>query len=153
MSFKSVDEILEYAIGKEQEAVTFYMDLSTKDTFASVKDTFVSFAGEEEKHVALLQGINSDPTKVETYKLEKVPNLKISDYLAETEYKEGMFMQDILRIAMKREEMAVKLYQDLSEKADNAEFCKLFDLLAQEESKHKLALETMYDDFLADNEN
>ncbi len=153
MTFKSVDEILEYAIGKEKEAVAFYMDLSTKDTFASVKETFVKFAGEEEKHVALLQGISADTAKVDTYELKKVPDLKISDYLVETEYKEGMFMQDILRIAMKREEMAVKLYKDLSEKADNAEFCKLFDLLAQEEAKHKLALETMYDDFLADNEN
>jgi rubrerythrin len=153
MTFKSVDEILEYAIGKEKEAVAFYMDLSTKDTFASVKETFVKFAGEEEKHVALLQGISADTAKVETYELKKVPDLKISDYLVDTEYKEGMFMQDILRIAMKREEMAVKLYRDLSEKADNAEFCKLFALLAQEESKHKLALETMYDDFLADNEN
>jgi len=153
MTFKSVDEILEYAIGKEKEAVAFYMDLSTKDTFASVKETFVKFAGEEEKHVALLQGISADTAKVDTYELKKVPDLKISDYLVETEYKEGMFMQDILRIAMKREEMAVKLYKDLSEKADNAEFCKLFALLAQEESKHKLALETMYDDFLADNEN
>ena len=153
MTFKSVDEILEYAIGKEKEAVAFYMDLSTKDTFASVKDTFIKFAGEEEKHVALLEGISADTAKVDTYELKKVPDLKISDYLVDTEYKEGMFMQDILRIAMKREEMAVKLYKDLSEKADNAEFCKVFDMLAQEESKHKLALETMYDDFLADNEN
>ncbi|MFK5951852.1 MAG: ferritin family protein [Desulfobacterium sp.] len=153
MTFKSVDEILEYAIDREKEAVAFYTDLSTKDTFASVKETFVRFAKEEEKHVELLQGISTDTAKVESYKLAKVPDLKISDYLVETEYKEGMFMQDILRIAMKKEEMAVKLYQDLSEKADNANFCKLFDLLAQEESKHKLALETMYDDFLADNEN
>ena len=153
MTFKSVDAILDYAIEKEKEAVAFYMDLSKKDTFESVKETFISFAKEEEKHVALLQGISADPVKVDTYKLKKVPDLKISDYLVETEYKEGMFMQDILRIAMKREEMAMKLYKDLSEKADNAKFCKLFDLLAQEESKHKLALETMYDDFLADNEN
>ncbi len=153
MTFKSVDEILEYAIDREKEAVAFYADLSTKETFASVKETFISFSKEEEKHVELLQGISADMAKVESYKLAKVPDLKISDYLVETEYKEGMFMQDILRIAMKKEEMAVKLYQDLSEKADNVNFCKLFDLLAQEEAKHKLTLETMYDDFLADNEN
>jgi len=153
MTFKSVDEILEYAIDREKEAVKFYADLSEKDTFASVKDTFINFSKEEEKHVALLQGISADTAKVESYQLKKVPDLKISDYLVETEYKEGMFMQDILRIAMKKEEMAVKLYQDLSEKADNANFCKLFDLLSQEEAKHKLILETMYDDFLADNEN
>jgi len=153
MTFESVDSILEYAIEKENEAVAFYTDLSKKETFASVKETFVSFAKEEQKHADMIRGISEDKTKMKTYELKKVPDLKISDYLVETEYKEGMFMQDILRIAMKREEMAVKLYRDLSAKADNAEFSKLFDLLAQEESKHKLALETMYDDFLADNEN
>lgn len=153
MSFKSVDEILAYAIEKEQEAVDFYTDLSKKDTFKSVKDTFVSFAKEEEKHIELLKSIGADEGKVDEYELKEVPDLKISDYLVETEYKEGMFMQDILRLAMKREEQAVKLYSDLGSKADNEKFAKIFQLLAQEESKHKLALETMYDDFLADNEN
>lgn len=153
MTFQSVDEILEYAIDKEKEAVAFYTDLSTKDGFSSVKQTFIDFAAEEEKHVEMLQGISADQDQVDTYELKAVPDLKISDYLVETEYKEGMLMNDILRIAMKREEMAVKLYRDLSEKSDNAAFSKLFNLLAQEESKHKLSLETMYDDFLAANEN
>ncbi len=153
MSFKSVDEILAYAIEKEQEAVDFYTDLSTKDTFKSLKDTFVNFAKEEQKHIELIQSLTSDKDKLNEYELKTVPDLKISDYLVDTEYKEGMFMQDILRLAMKREENAVKMYRDLEAKADNEKFSKVFKLLAQEESKHKLGLETMYDDFLADNEN
>lgn len=153
MKFESVDDILAYAIGKEEEAVKFYMDLAGKEKFKAVKETFEGFAKEEEKHVALLTGLQTDKSKVEDYELKVVPDLKISDYLVETEYKEGMFMQDILRIAMKREEVAVKLYNDLAGKTDNAEVKRVMNILAQEEAKHKLGLETMYDDFLAANEN
>lgn len=153
MNFKSVDDILAYAIEKENEAVKFYTELSNKDNFKSVKDTFKDFAKEEQKHADLLSELSTDKSKVNDYSLKAIPDLIISDYLVETEYKEGMFMQDILRIAMKREELAVKLYKDLAGKTDNVEIIKVLNILAQEEAKHKLGLETMYDDFLAANEN
>lgn len=153
MNFESVDDILAYAIDKEKEAVQFYTDLAGKEKFKSVKDTFENFAKEEEKHAQLLQDLSSDESKVEEYELKAVPDLKISNYLVETEYKEGMFMQDILRLAMKREEQAVKLYKDLAAKTENAQIVKVLNILTQEEAKHKLALETMYDDFLADHES
>ena len=153
MSFKSTDDILAYAIDKEKEAVEFYTDLSKKDNFASVKETFLNFAGEEQKHVALLQGMLNNKSTIDDYEIKSVPDLKISDYLVEIEYEEGMFMNDIIRLAMKREEQAVKLYNDLASMSDSAEATKVFLILVQEEAKHKLALESMYDDFLADNEN
>ncbi|MFH1153799.1 MAG: ferritin family protein [Pseudomonadota bacterium] len=153
MSFKSTDDILAYAIDKEKEAVAFYTELSQKDNFKSVKETFLNFAGEEQKHVAMLQGLTKNKASIVGYEVKSIPDLKISDYLVDIEYEEGMFMNDILRLAMKREENAVKLYKDLGSRSDSAEFKKIFQILVQEESKHKLALESMYDDFLADNEN
>jgi rubrerythrin len=59
-----------------------------------------------------------------------------------------MPMEDIITLAMKREEMAVKLYRDLAGKTDDDETKKLFNLLVQEESEHKLTFEKMYDDYL-----
>lgn len=153
MSFKSTDDILAYAIDKEKEAVAFYKGLSTKDNFASVKETFLNFAGEEQKHVELLQGMVDNKSTIQNYEIKSIPDLKISDYLVDIEYEEGMFMNDIIRLAMKREEQAVKLYKDLASRSENPEVTKIFQILIQEESKHKLALESMYDDFLADNEN
>jgi rubrerythrin len=64
-----------------------------------------------------------------------------------------MPMPEILKLAMKREEKAVKLYTTLSEQTDNADAKKVFQILVQEEAKHKLALESMYDDYLADQDN
>lgn len=153
MNFGSIDEILEFAIGKEKEAVAFYNSLAQDATRASLKGIFENFAREEEKHAALLSDISGNKEKIDSYEFKNIPDLKISDYMVEQEYEQGMPMPEILKIAMKREEKAVKLYQDLADQTDNQDAKKLFLMLVQEESKHKLGLESMYDDYLADQGN
>jgi rubrerythrin len=153
MNFGSIDEILTFAIDKENEAVAFYRSQAEKATKASLKEVFQSFAKEEEKHAALLSDISGNKEKIESYEFKKIPDLKISDYMVEKDYEEGMPMPEILKVAMKREEKAAKLYQTLADQTDNADAKKLFLMLVQEESKHKLGLETMYDDYLAEQDN
>ena len=149
MNFKSIDEILDYAIDKEKEAVAFYNDLSKKESISALAKTFKELAQEEAKHVKLLTNISKNQSAISSYELKKVTDLKVSDYLVEMEYTEGMLMQDILVMAMKRVEMAVKLYTNLAMGAVDQESAKLFKLLAQEEAKHKLTFERLYDDDLA----
>jgi len=153
MEFGSIDEILEFAIGNEKDAVEFYSSLAKEATRTSLKEIFESFAKEEEKHVVLLSDMSGNKEKIDAYKFDKITDLKISDYMVETEYEQGMPMPEILKIAMKREENAVKLYTSLAGKTDHEDAKKVFMILVQEESKHKLALESMYDDYLADQDN
>lgn len=149
MNFKSMEDILDYAIGKEKEAVEFYTELSGLEIFSGAKETFAGFAQEEEKHVALLENFSTDNKEIDAYQFKWIPDLKRSDYMVDIEYEKGMLYNDILRLAMKREEKALKLYSELMEKAENDAFAKLFKILCQEEAKHKNILETMYDDFMA----
>ncbi len=153
MKFGSVDEILTFAIDREKEAVEFYASLANQATRASLKETFVNFSKEEEKHVALLSDIASNKEKIDAYEFKKIADLKISDYMVEKEYEEGMPMPEILKVAMKKEEVAVKLYTDLAGQTDNEDAKKVFMILVQEEAKHKLGLETLYDDYLADQDS
>ncbi len=153
MKFGSVDEILSFAIDGEKEAVEFYSGLAKEATRASLKQTFERFAKEEGNHVLLLSDMAGNKEKIDSYEFNKITDLKISDYMVEVEYKEGMPMPEILKVAMKREEKAVKLYSMLADKTDNADVKKVLMILVQEESKHKLALESMYDDYLADQDN
>lgn len=148
MNFISVDDVLQFAIGKEKEAVTFYTDLRDKEPSSALKETFRELAQEEAKHVKMLTSLSKNQTAIASYEQKAVADLKISDYLTEREYEEGMPMEDIIVLAMKREEMAVKLYRDLAGKTDDGETQKLFNLLVQEESEHKLTFEKMYDDYL-----
>lgn len=153
MEFGSIDEILEFAIKGEKEAVEFYTTLAKDATQTSLKETFESFVKEEEKHVTLLSDMSGSKEKIDSYKFKKITDLKISDYMAEIEYEKGMPMPEILKVAMKREEKAVKLYTMLGNQTDIEEGKKVFKILVQEEAKHKLALESMYDDYLADQDN
>jgi rubrerythrin len=50
---------------------------------------------------------------------------------------------------MKREEKALQLYNDLLKEVETDDAKKLFQMLCQEEAKHKLKLETLYDDYMA----
>ena len=49
---------------------------------------------------------------------------------------------------MKREEKALALYNQFLGQAHTEETKKLFKVLCQEEAQHKLALETIYDDYI-----
>jgi rubrerythrin len=98
----------------------------------------------------MLEGILSDKGKVSEYKFEWIPDLKRSNYLVDSEYEKGMHYRDILRIAMKREEKALKFYNDVARDNKNEGHVKIFKILAQEEAKHKLGLEKLYDNFMAE---
>ena len=150
MSFDSVEEILEYAIEKEKEAVDFYSDISRQEPFSGTRETFEEFAKEEGRHQRLLEGLSENKKKIASYRYKWVPDLKRSDYIVDMEYVKGMHFTDILRLAMKREEKALQLYNELGSKTDNDDFINLFKLLSQEEAKHKFTLETIYDDHMAE---
>ena len=117
------------------------------EKFSGARETLTSFAREERKHQDMLENFSKE--NMDQYTLEKIPDLKRSDYLVDMNYEPGLAYPDLLRLAMKREEKAFKFYTDFSEGANTAEHKKLFQVLAQEESKHKLKLETMLDDYLA----
>ena len=150
MNFESIEEILQFAIEKEEEAATFYKDVAAQEPFSGAKQTFLDFAREEEKHAALLRDFEGSQDKIAEYKLKWVPDMKRSDYIVEMVYEKGMHYADILRLAMKREEKALALYNELQSKTDKNEYVRLFQILAQEEAKHKQFLEGMYDDFMAE---
>jgi rubrerythrin len=144
MEAKKFMEIVQFAIQREIESVNFYDKASKMVKLSGTKELFSDFMKQEEGHKKKLEGVQAG--KIVLGKIEKIPNLKISDYLVEAELKPNISYAEILRIAMKREERSVKLYTDLNEKNEDETLRKLFTFLVQEESKHKYALEKIYDD-------
>jgi len=144
--FRSVNEILDFAIQQEQNAVDFYIELSENAANYEMKDTFIQFAKEEMRHKARLTEIKE--TGVMEGSTEKVADLKIADYVVQTQPSPSMSYEEALVLAMKREKAAFKLYIKLAERTDNAQLRSLFQSLALEESKHKLRFEIEYDEFV-----
>jgi rubrerythrin len=137
------EEIINFAIEREKETVEFYQNLQTKVRFKNQKNMLKDLEKMEEGHIKILKNLRQK--KLKDLKLKEVLDLKISNYLVEKEPTEDMDFQDILIVAMKREEASTNLYKDLSTKVD-AETKKLFLKLAQEEAGHKLQFETLYDE-------
>ncbi|MDI6763634.1 MAG: ferritin family protein [Thermodesulfobacteriota bacterium] len=144
MEEKKFKEVIQFAIDKEIEAFNFYTGASQNAKYSGGKDLFLSLAKEEEGHRKLLENLNME--KVSKKRIEKVPDLHISDYMVEVDMKPGLSYADTLRIAMKREEKSLKLYNDMKDSNTDEDLKKLFTLLANEEAKHKLKLEKIYDE-------
>jgi rubrerythrin len=136
--------IISFAIEKEQEAAGLYREMSSLAKKRNAKVMFDELAGEEVKHKEFLEGMTEEG--IPDLPLEEVTDLKISDYLVDVSFKPNMDYQDILIMAMKREESAVKLYDDMATKVQEPKTKDLLKFMAQQEAKHKLRLETEYDD-------
>ena len=144
--FKSVNEILDFAINAEQEAVEFYSGLADNAKNNEMKAVFNEFAQEEMKHKARLMNIKE--TGIMEKGTEKVMDLKVSDYVVAVAATPDMPYSDALIVAMKKEKAAFKLYMALSNRAESKEVKDLFYSLAIEESKHKLRFELEYDEIV-----
>lgn len=145
MKLQSIDEILDFAIEKEEDAAKFYTDLAGRVDKPYMKQVFASFAKEEQGHKAKLMGVKQG--KFAMPSKQKVQDLKIGDHLVNVELKPNLDYQDALILAMKAEKAAYKLYNDLSEATDDENARNLFLSLAQEEAKHKLRFEIEYDNY------
>lgn len=150
MSFDSLEEILRFAVEREQEAARFYEDLAGKEAFSAARETFRAFAREERKHESMLKDFLKGEKSLGDYTFEWIPDLRRSNYTVDMTYQEDMDYADMLRLAMKREEASLKLYNELAQHAGQAEALQVFRMLSQEEAKHKLTLETLYDDYMAE---
>jgi len=144
--WSSVEDVLDFAIEKEEEAVQFYTGLAEKMENKAMQAVFEGFAREEQGHRQKLQGVKQtgrmEPAR------ETVLDLKIGDYLVDVEPTPGMPYEEALILAMKKEKAAFRLYTDLAAAAGDAGVRDLFLALAQEEAKHKLRFEIEYDEFV-----
>lgn len=148
MSLNTFQEIIQFAIDKEKNAQAFYRSAAGLSQYPGIPALFNELAAEEQKHEDLLRNLGSlanvpEPTG-------KVPDLKISDYLIEMKFYPEIKYQEVMMLAMKNEEKSLKFYSTWAEKSADPEHKKLFAHLAEEEAKHKLRLESIYDQELLD---
>jgi rubrerythrin len=146
MTFNSVDEILDFAIRKEEEAAEMYTDLAGKVDRAHMRRLFEDFAREELGHKEKLLQVKEG--KLLLLAEEKVMDLKIAEYLEDVEPSAVGDYAQALTLAMKEEKAAFRMYTELAEAADDENVRTMLLGLAQEEAKHKLRFEIEYDEYV-----
>lgn len=142
----SVDEVLDFAIAREEEAADFYEALAERVERAWMKDVFLGFAREEKGHKAKLERVKAGGEFKASG--QKVADLKLADYTVAAEVSDDMDYEKALLVAMQREKAAYRLYTDLAESTEVPRLREAFLALAQEEARHKLRFEVEYDEYV-----
>ena len=143
--WNSVEDVLDYAIQREQDAVDLYTSLAQTAEHPHMRTVFEGFAAEEQAHKSRLIAIK-DKGLLTMAPSKKVTDLKIGDYLVAEEPTGDLDYQGALILAMKKEKAAYKLYADLAAIAESESLTHVFLRLAQEEARHKLRFEIEYDE-------
>ena len=144
MEFSTFEEIIDFAIKREEEAFQSYGEMINIARTPGLKKLLTELQNEEKNHKKLLQNITQE--KVNSLNIKEVLDLKISDYLVEEPPHEQMNFQDLLIFAAKKEQKAVELYSELAKQAKEKDLKKLFEFLVQQEKRHKLRLEKEYEE-------
>jgi rubrerythrin len=140
----SVDTVINFAIEKEEKAMDFYRKCGERAKNQGIREFFQEMAEEENKHRELLKGL--EPSALGEIKLEKIEDLRISDYLVDVSFRDDLTYQEALTLAMKKEEKAIAFYSEWKTKCVHEKTARLFEMLATEELKHKRKIENIYDE-------
>ena len=143
MEFRTIEDILDFAIRREEAAAELYTSMAERVTRPEMREALLSFAEEEKRHKQRLLKIKAG--ELPTVSREMILDLKIADYVEQPEPTSRMDYPEALRFAMNAEKAAFRLYSDLAE-ISPANHAAVFRALAQEEAKHKLRFEVEYED-------
>ena len=141
-TFKSSDEVMDFAVNREAEVVDLYRMLADLVETPEMADVLSGLASQESEHKAKLADIKAGRVVIDE---EEVGDLGITDQVEGVEPYAKMNYVDLLVVGMKKEEKARKLYTDLAAIAQTQELQDIFLRLAQEEAEHKMRFELEYD--------
>ncbi len=144
MNKQQLQEIIDFAIQREQDAADFYRDLARRVNNKTIAKELLDFAEIEMGHKRKLQNLDLEKAVSKTPK--EVMNLKIVDYMVKQEPKPDMDWQDVIAIAMQREIKSMELYRDLAQQVEDPEVKNLLENLSAEEAEHKLYFERLWDE-------
>ncbi|MGQ4870961.1 MAG: ferritin family protein [Candidatus Thorarchaeota archaeon] len=132
---------------REAEAYNFYLNAAEPVELKSSAPLLRELAAQEQRHKEKLEAV-LDEGVCDTFSCteEEFEKLNLKNYLAEVPLRADSSPQDILVVAIKREENAHAFYEALAGTTTSAGHKSVFETLAKEELQHKQRLEHMYDD-------
>jgi rubrerythrin len=147
MNFKTIKEVLQFAILKEEASYKLYRELAEIMKDERTKLIFEGLNKNELQHRNNLEfelikhGHTVDDTAFEFSDTEKA-------YLdADDQFREMTYV-DALKMAIRKERAAFRLYSELMVQTRNPEFHDLFFELAQEEMRHVIQFEDEYNNVM-----
>ncbi len=140
----SIDEILELAVAREEEAYLLYKDLAKRTKDPTMRVIFEKFADEELENKEKLElEIMKSGKAVKT--AEIAANFKIEDYIENTGSVPDMNYEQLLLMAIAKEKRSVRFYIELAALVEDKEAREVLVSLAEEEAGHGARFQIEYD--------
>jgi rubrerythrin len=142
MKSEEFKQILLKAIDREVDSYALYTALADKVKDSALKTTFRELAQEETYHRKTLQEYLSGSKK--ELKFDEVKDYKLSNLIESPSPSSDMKPLDGLKLAIKKEEEAMEMYEKLADASADPDQKKIFVELAKMERGHKARLEDIY---------
>lgn len=139
-----LSHFIEVAIGREEDAYAFYMDLYEKVEEEAARETLKWIADEEMKHRQFLVDYRDGNIKAKALRMSDVTYYKIAEYQEEPEPDKDIDSSRIFLLAAHRELNSHKFYSELAELHPEGDVKTMLLKMANEELKHKEKMEYLY---------
>lgn len=136
--------LIDMAIGREEEAFAFYLNLEEKVEDPTAKETLQFLSKEERKHKEFLERYRQGGLGPETLRMTDVVDYKIAEYLTSPDIQKNIESKDVYLVAAHRELNSYNFYQSLAQMHSDGNIKTLFLRMANEEKKHKEKVEYLY---------
>ena len=146
----NVESVLKRAIRFEEDSYNLYHSALQTVKNPQTKEWLRELADWELGHKAKLEGLLKGDLNwaIRKSRREEVKDLKVGDYLVAPALGEKSDFQDVLLVAIKREQSAHDFYASMAELVEEGQAHDLFELLAKEELKHKQMVEEYYEEYV-----
>ena len=144
LDLHSIDEILRFAMARENDSRRFYLTLSRAVSNPGTQAIFEALAQAESQHLEAI--------KLELFKIgATVPSpsdtqetIPPSQRMEIEHQDREMSAHEALYVAMKKEKASFQMFAELMAHTDNPEACEILYGLAEHEMRHLLQLEKEY---------
>ncbi|MCL4558082.1 MAG: ferritin family protein [Deltaproteobacteria bacterium] len=144
---KEYKNILQFAIERERDAYDFYTKAKEHVKTSNARTFFDQLAKQELAHKQKLESMS-----ISKELLIDLSSLDIASYTLDEQFADDMQFhmeyQQILLLAIKREEMSVRLYKNMRMVVKEPDKQQLFGILMQEEQSHREELQIEYDAYV-----
>jgi rubrerythrin len=146
MSYRNFtpSQVLNRAIGKEEEARTIYELYAEKVEDAQAKKILSDLAMEELGHKRALEKI--DPESPGVFEETEIAADEFGEFFERPQISKDSSLQEVLRFAIAEETDACNFYAVMKKYTKDETFLNLLNRLSGEEKKHQQKLERMYDE-------
>ena len=144
MADKQLEEVIDIAIQREEEAIAFYQGLNSRVQDETAKDTLAFLAGEEKKHKEFLVNYRAGKYKAAALRMTAAVDYKIAEHLEKPDPAADMESKDVYLVAAHRELSSYNFYTALAALHPDGELKQLLVKIAGEELRHKEKVEYLY---------